>query len=192
MCAAAAHIPGEKMKRYFLYLIEILKALGRIIAAVAMLNFRLSFNVLRISQVLVIACGAYGILKNFSCVHAVAGFFLVAVGAAFVVWTHQLVQLHPISSGKLLTVGPFAVVRHPMYSGMCLVSIGAAVLARMTPVTVLAVLQVIFMLSVSCGEDEENLEIFGRPYAEYQKKVWLSGIFTGTVRAVFRKLRKTA
>ena len=74
-----------------------------------------------------------------------------------------------------------------MYSGWALAAIGAAMVSRSWPAFVLAALQVIVMLSVSCAEDEENAEVFGGDYLAYSREVWLTGIITGCVRSLFRK-----
>ncbi len=177
---------GEPAGRRISYLAEALKAVGRIIAALALLRFRTVFWALRLCMAAECVLAVYALAFDFE-ITRLAGAALAAIGAVFVVWTHELVKKHPVSEGRLVTNGPFAVVRHPMYSGWALAAIGAAMVSRSWPAFVLAALQVIVMLSVSCAEDEENAEVFGGDYLAYSREVWLTGIITGCVRSLFRK-----
>lgn len=160
---------------------ELLKAVGRIIAGLALLNFKAVFFALRLCLLAELVFAGARLWTGFS-PWMCAPLAVMALGAAFIVWTHELVKRTPISEKKLMTNGPFAVVRHPMYSGWCLVAIGAAILAGHWTMAVLAALQSVFMLSASCAEDEENAGIFGELYARYSRRVWLSGIFIGSIR----------
>ena len=167
---------------------EALKAVGRIIAGVALLGFKPVFWALRLCLAAELCAATAALLRKFH-PWMLPGLALMALGGVFIVWTHRLVKTVPSEAKPLLTRGPFAVVRHPMYSGWSLVAVGAAVVAGFWPATVLAALQCILMLSVSCAEDEENAAVFGAPYLRYSREVWLSGIVVGCVRRALRTAR---
>ena len=173
------------MKRKLLYISQILQAVGRIAAGLAMLHYRAVFWTLRALLLAAAVMAAYKTVTAFVPL-ILLGYLLAAVGAVFTVKTHKTVMLHPITEGKLITSGTFAVVRHPMYSGMALIALSLALIARTWWVTVLMVIYALMMLSFSCAEDEENAEIFGSAYRTYSRRVWLSGIILGLVRLAVR------
>ena len=173
------------MKRTLLYIGQILQAIGRIAAGLAMLHYRAVFWTLRAFLFAAAVMAVYRSVTAFT-PWILPGCLLAAVGAAFTVKTHRAVMQHPITEGKLLTGGTFAVVRHPMYSGMALLALALALIARTWWVTVLMAIYALLMLSFSCAEDEENAEIFGSAYRAYSRRVWLSGIIIGLVRLAVR------
>lgn len=177
------------MKEQFFYLSEMCKAVGRIIAGIAMLNFKASFWALRISLLASLAFAGVRLAFHFQAA-LLFGLTLILIGAAFIVRTHRIVTQESTAKNKMIMSGPFSVARHPMYSGWSMMAIGSAMLAGRWFVTVLAILQVLFMFSVSCAEDEENAEVFGRAYRQYSDDVQLFGIFFGAVRLLARRLKK--
>lgn len=167
---------------------EVLKAAGRIIAGLAMLHFKAFFWALRLSWGVGLAAAGVRAALRFQPM-MLFGVALILLGGGFVVWTHALVMRFPVSTGVLITDGPFGIVRHPMYSGCCLVAIGSAAIAKLWPITVLTVLSVVLMLSVSCAEDEENAEIFGAAYRRYSSDVCLCGICIGLLRLLLHVIQ---
>jgi len=108
---------------------------------------------------------------------ATFGATLVLIGWAFQVWAFlswtSLFAGHGVlNDQRLLTRGAYAVVRHPAYSGVCLVWLGLAV-AFASPV-VLALSAVyaipIYVLYLR-AEESMMLESFGDEYREYCRKV---------------------
>lgn len=180
----------EKEMKEKLYLIqEALKAIGRIIAGLALLHYRTVFWLLRSGLLLSLFVA---IIKMLADIHnallTIPGILFIATGSIFTVWTHRLVPADPSKKRELITDGSFAVVRHPMYSGMSLVAIGTGMLAINWIVSALMTLYVICMLSFSCAEDEENEELFGEAYVRYRKKVLMTGIFLGMIRLLGEEL----
>lgn len=175
----------QAMKRKLKYIVLMLQAVGRIIAGLCLLHYKAIFWALRGSMIAAGVAAAYGAATSFDIMAAV-GCVLIAVGALFTVWTRRLVMRHPISSGTLICSGTFAVVRHPMYSGMALVAIGLALIAGRWWVTLLMAAYAACMLSFSCAEDEENAEIFGAAYREYSREVMMTGIFIGLLRRLLK------
>lgn len=175
-------------QRNVLYLREVLKALGRIIAAIGLLNFRAAFYCLRIGMLILIGFAFWTIIHK-------PEFWMLAptgcafMGLAFIVWTHRITGI-PGSKQELITSGVFAIVRHPMYSSWCLIAISLACIAGHWTMWVLALFQTVFMLSVSCAEEEENIQIFGKDYLDYSQKVWLTGIGIGVIRYIISKMKQ--
>ncbi|WP_442004667.1 methyltransferase family protein [Paenarthrobacter sp. RAF54_2] len=72
---------------------------------------------------------------------------------------------------ELVTSGPYAMTRHPMYVGWWLIHLGAGTLAGSSWVLVtLPVGMLVDQMGV-LREEAALLEAFGRPYAEYEKRV---------------------
>jgi protein-S-isoprenylcysteine O-methyltransferase Ste14 len=78
-----------------------------------------------------------------------AGFVLVAVGLAFVDWTllsnpfaSSAVRIQRERDQSVITTGPYAIVRHPMYFGTFLVCLGSG-FALGSPLSALALLPVV-------------------------------------------------
>jgi protein-S-isoprenylcysteine O-methyltransferase Ste14 len=111
----------------------------------------------------------------------VIGAILFILGAGLQAWTLILLTLPVIVgmpevtktvSGKLVTTGPFAVLRHPTYLSHTLMLLG---LFFWTGVSALGVVTIVDALVVNIMviplEERELLERFGKEYEEYCRKV---------------------
>jgi protein-S-isoprenylcysteine O-methyltransferase Ste14 len=79
----------------------------------------------------------------------------------------------------LVTGGPYAWTRNPMYLGHLIFLVGLALTLRSELAAVIAVASAIFF-HVRVKKDEQRLrELFGEPYAEYSARVkrWVPGLF---------------
>jgi protein-S-isoprenylcysteine O-methyltransferase Ste14 len=110
-----------------------------------------------------------------------AGALLLVLGAGLQTWTLSLLTVPGIMGmpevttqvpGRLMTSGPFAVLRHPTYLSHTLMLLGVFL---WTEVTVLGIVTVIDALVVNIMviplEERELLERFGKEYEEYCRKV---------------------
>lgn len=109
------------------------------------------------------------------------GAFLFLAGAALQTWTLVLLTL-PVIMGmpevtkkapsRLITTGPFSVLRHPTYLSHTVMLLG---LFLWTEVTALGAVTIIDALVVNVLviplEERELLNRFGREYEEYRRKV---------------------
>ena len=79
---------------------------------------------------------------------------------------------HDPKIGRLITAGPYAYVRHPLYFGTLLIGLGFCVAVRNLPLT-LAALALFFFLYHRKAEREEQLILgeWGEAYAAYQRAV---------------------
>jgi protein-S-isoprenylcysteine O-methyltransferase Ste14 len=105
-----------------------------------------------------------------------AGFALGITSVGLFAWTHVVLgrfwssylQLRP--DHRLITAGPYARIRHPMYSAIVgwLMSLGL-VAANWTSFAFAALAALNFLLRIQ-GEEKMMLEQFGDEYREYMKR----------------------
>ena len=108
---------------------------------------------------------------------AVAGAVLVFLGAALSLWARlRLGRWFTGTLGvkvghELATDGPYAVTRHPMYTGLLAMVLGAALVWNSVVTLVLAVLLVV-PFAIQARIEEPLLEAhFGEAYREYRRRV---------------------
>lgn len=185
------HMPSEEnvMRGNLALIKEALKAIGRIIAGLALLHYHIVFWALRTGLLVSLIAALYRMIREINLMLAVPGMLMIATGAIFTVWTHRQVS-ESGNAPKLITEGCFSVVRHPMYSGMSLVALGTALTANNLLISILMISYTICMLSFCCAEDEENEQVFGQEYHTYQTQVPLTGIYTGLVKKAIQTGRR--
>lgn len=105
------------------------------------------------------------------------GLLLLWAGCAFAVWARLVLggnwsgQVTVKENHELTTRGPYALVRHPIYSGLLLALAGTAV-AEARAVYLILLPLVLLALWLKAGTEETfMLETFGEPYAAYRKRV---------------------
>ncbi len=109
-----------------------------------------------------------------------AGALLYFPGLALILWGRTTMgDMHNISSSlgvqlyadhRLVTSGPFALVRHPMYVGGIMAELGAVLLYRTWAALVVAVNVPVLLLRA--GREEEALSAeFGEQWEEYRRRV---------------------
>ncbi len=109
---------------------------------------------------------------------SVVGLVVMAAGIAGTLWaqfamgTSWRIGLDPTERTELVTSGPFAVVRNPIFSSMLLLAAGQA-LAVPNLVTVLAVAVLLGMLEfhVRAAEEPYLLSVHGDAYRRYTERV---------------------
>jgi protein-S-isoprenylcysteine O-methyltransferase Ste14 len=104
------------------------------------------------------------------------GLLVLAIGGVFGTWGMLVLGRNltpfprPIADGTLITSGPYAYVRHPIYAGLILGTLGWALFrANLLGVALAAALFVFFDLK-SRREEQWLAEAYGA-YVEYQKRV---------------------
>jgi len=99
---------------------------------------------------------------------ALAGGAALAVAAGAGHGSHLTPRVEPPDGAPLLTTGPYAVSRHPLYAGLLLGTAGWAVLRR-RPEPLLAWGALLGVLLAKTRREEERLaERYGRAYEEYR------------------------
>jgi len=110
----------------------------------------------------------------------VLGSLLYFPGVALMLWGRLAMgKMHAVSTSfgaqlytdhRLVTSGPFALVRHPMYLGGILAELGALLLYR-TWATLLIALNVPVLVRRSGIEERLLAEQFGEQWEEYRRRV---------------------
>ena len=99
----------------------------------------------------------------------VSGGILAAVGGVICVYWYLYWERN--FQGDLLTEGPYAVIRHPYYSGFILLVIGLAIALPIFETRLLAIMT-IAVISVYIPKEEEQLLIqYKKKYRRYMNKV---------------------
>jgi protein-S-isoprenylcysteine O-methyltransferase Ste14 len=70
-----------------------------------------------------------------------------------------------------VTDGPYAITRHPIYTGIVTALIGSALVWNSTLTLILAVLMVVPFFLHTVYEESLFEHHFGEPYFEYQRRV---------------------
>jgi protein-S-isoprenylcysteine O-methyltransferase Ste14 len=93
---------------------------------------------------------------------------MAALGPAYDASSTFRARLHP--DQRLVTSGPYALIRHPMYVGLALAAIGALLLYRTW--TTLAFVAMLPVLVARARREEESLaERFGARWDSYRRRV---------------------
>ena len=105
-----------------------------------------------------------------------AGVGLGVASVGFWTWTHLALgrmwsaQLQLRPDHHLVTTGPYARIRHPMYTAIMAWMAGAALAAANWALVAFAVAMVVFLASRVPNEERMMLERFGADYRAYMKR----------------------
>lgn len=107
----------------------------------------------------------------FGLVPLLAGFALAA-WSAYTFHMHQT-TVHPFKpASALVTTGPFAFSRNPIYLGMSLVLLGFAIaLGTLSPFVMVPVFMILLTRTIISGEERMLTETFGAEYDMWRGKV---------------------
>ncbi|WP_307077621.1 methyltransferase family protein [Arthrobacter pascens] len=116
-------------------------------------------------------------LPGSSSLHRMAGAGLVLAGVGLNPWA--LAERRRRSAGpfaleepeELVTSGPYAISRHPMYVGWWLIQLGAGTLAGSSWVLATLPAELLVEHRYILGEEATLAELFGQSYAEYAERV---------------------
>jgi protein-S-isoprenylcysteine O-methyltransferase Ste14 len=111
----------------------------------------------------------------------IAGVLLLGSGTALHIWTGKLLSLWGLMGlpeisekvkGKLVTGGPYSVVRHPTYLAHTLMFLGVFLITGATAVGIITAVDIVVINAVVIPLEERELgRRFGKEYEEYREKV---------------------
>jgi protein-S-isoprenylcysteine O-methyltransferase Ste14 len=116
---------------------------------------------------------------------AIAGLTLTVVGCLFAVWARLTLGANwsgraTVKAGhELIVSGPYAVARHPIYTGLLLAAAGTA-LAHGEWRCILGILLIALAFAIKIGQEEQlMLETFPQAYPQYRHRVkaLIPGVF---------------
>jgi protein-S-isoprenylcysteine O-methyltransferase Ste14 len=109
------------------------------------------------------------------------GFVLLIFGGILQIWTGLLLGLWGLMGlpevskkvqGRLITEGPFSIVRHPTYLAHTLMFSGVFFITGILAVGVITILDILIISFIVIPlEEKELIERFGEQYRDYMKKV---------------------
>jgi len=105
------------------------------------------------------------------------GLIILFASTAFTVWARVALGTMWSSSAvakqghELRTDGPYAVTRHPIYTGMVGMLLGSALVAGLGPWTVVLVLGIVWVEVKLHTEERLLAEVFGGAYERYRREV---------------------
>jgi protein-S-isoprenylcysteine O-methyltransferase Ste14 len=100
---------------------------------------------------------------------------LSVVGVSFAIWARVYLgrnwSSHPTMKEhhELVTTGPYAYVRHPIYTGLMLMAFGTALTGSIWGIGVLIIASVVFISRIG-REEKIMLELFPNEYPAYQAR----------------------
>ena len=99
----------------------------------------------------------------------VIGGLLAVAGAAICLYWYMYWQRN--FQGELLTEGPYAIVRHPYYSGFILLAIGLTIAVPIFETRLLAVMTLAVIYTYVPREEEQLLIQYKKKYRTYMDRV---------------------
>jgi protein-S-isoprenylcysteine O-methyltransferase Ste14 len=105
------------------------------------------------------------------------GFALTLAGAALAIWARLLLGANWSATvtvkqnHELMQTGPYAIVRHPIYSGFLLAMLGTAIAFGEVRGLIALILAFIAWRVKSLIEERFMLDQFGEQYAQYKREV---------------------
>jgi protein-S-isoprenylcysteine O-methyltransferase Ste14 len=98
-----------------------------------------------------------------------------AIGIGFAIWARVYLGRNwsPRPAMKehheLVTTGPYAYVRHPIYTGVMLAALGTALMGTIFGIGMFVIISINFALRIG-KEEKIMLELFPNQYPEYRKR----------------------
>ena len=84
---------------------------------------------------------------------------------------------------RMIYRGIFKILRHPLYLGLSLVTIGFLFAYQAITLIIIGIVAIILFYIASKIEDNYNVSKFGREYIEYMNKVPMWNFFLGIIRS---------
>jgi len=147
------------------------------------LTFTVSNNVLLFLGLLLVllgrsVSGSLGLLflPQVIFIHITGTIFAIA-GVSFAIWSRHLLRnnwshnVAILEDQQFIRSGPYAIVRHPIYTGILLALLGTTLVASTIGSLLGFVFAIISLWQKACMEEQLLITEFGQQYANYQRDV---------------------
>jgi protein-S-isoprenylcysteine O-methyltransferase Ste14 len=110
----------------------------------------------------------------------VMGIVLLAFGFGWMVWSLRSLSIRrafgkelfkSAAESTLVTIGPYAYSRNPLYFSAIILFLGWFFVFRWTPIAIMAVLFLVHFILVAKWEERELTQRFGDQYRDYKQQV---------------------
>lgn len=107
----------------------------------------------------------------------ITGTVFAVVGVGFAIWSRQLLKNNwsrdvvIMEDQQFIHSGPYAIVRHPIYTGILLALFGTMLVASTVGSVLGFVLAILSLWQKACMEEQLLSTEFGQQYANYQREV---------------------
>ena len=111
----------------------------------------------------------------------ITGWMILVLGMMLQLWTLRLLggwgimglpEVTQIVESKIVTSGPFSVIRHPTYLSHTIMYAGVFLVTGVIPVGIITLLDIIIINTVVIPlEERELVKRFGEAYRKYQERV---------------------
>lgn len=107
-----------------------------------------------------------------------SGFALEFAGVALAIWARRVLgrnwsgEITIKENHELIRSGPYAKVRHPIYSGLLLMYAGTAIVSGQVHALIGLLLAIIAYLRKTRMEEANMVNAFGPRYGEYREETW--------------------
>jgi protein-S-isoprenylcysteine O-methyltransferase Ste14 len=108
----------------------------------------------------------------------IGGLALYVLGYALMAWAllslgrvYQVGGSAPRAADKIVTAGPYALVRHPMYLAALCISLGLACVIQSLAYLAVFIIYLALILSLIPHEEKRLRDAYGESYAAYREKV---------------------
>jgi protein-S-isoprenylcysteine O-methyltransferase Ste14 len=104
-----------------------------------------------------------------------AGFIIFLSGLSLAIWARVYLGRNwgmPMTqkqNAELVTTGPYQYIRHPIYSGILVAMLGAAIASSLFWLTIFAITAVYFIYSATV-EEKLMMKLFPKVYPTYKRK----------------------
>jgi len=137
---------------------------------------RIIFPIIIIGIIINILFPSYFFIGGPSSLLLIISTIVLIIGLINCIWSQILIIIN-VPKHKLITSGPFSIVKHPLYTGVSLLVIPCVGFIINTWLGVVIGILIFITLRIYAPEEEKKLSnIFGNAWTEYTKKViipWL-------------------
>lgn len=103
-----------------------------------------------------------------------AGWLIIITGVTIFIKAlvdFRVVKKTDLKKGEIVDIGLFSIIRHPMYFSFILMAFGLIFISQYWLVVIIGTLRIFMLYYVILAEERMDIDRFGSPYRDYQKRV---------------------